>query len=190
MKTSKLGVTGLCAANSPVTVEFPAQRASNAENVSIWWRHHVGQGDWACLVDTDGHYNPGTLPFLPSPAVVLKIGYKFYLDLYLEREHQCRSNGQLSDIYYYWLQCPIMGDNALWLATMSYWWQFPIIGNNDPYILDITATLHERHVVSDHRQHDSLFNRLFRLTSNKTSTPALLVPYDGNPPVDSPHKGQ
>ena len=21
--------------------EFPAQRASNAENVSIWWRHHV-----------------------------------------------------------------------------------------------------------------------------------------------------
>ena len=23
-----------------VTVEFPAQRASNAENVSIWWRHH------------------------------------------------------------------------------------------------------------------------------------------------------
>ena len=33
-------VTGLCAGNSPVTGEFPAQRASNAENVSIWWRHH------------------------------------------------------------------------------------------------------------------------------------------------------
>ena len=26
--------------NSPVTGEFPAQMASNAENVSIWWRHH------------------------------------------------------------------------------------------------------------------------------------------------------
>ena len=25
---------------SPVTGEFHAQRASNAENVSIWWRHH------------------------------------------------------------------------------------------------------------------------------------------------------
>ena len=25
----------------PVTSEFPAQRASNAENVSIWWRHHA-----------------------------------------------------------------------------------------------------------------------------------------------------
>ena len=40
-KTSKLRVTGLCAGNSPVTSEFPTQRASNAENVSIWWRHHV-----------------------------------------------------------------------------------------------------------------------------------------------------
>ena len=40
-KTSKLCVTGLCAGNSPVTGEFPAQIASNAENVSIWWRHHV-----------------------------------------------------------------------------------------------------------------------------------------------------
>ena len=39
-KTSKLRVTGLWARNSPVTGEFPAQRASNAENVSIWWRHH------------------------------------------------------------------------------------------------------------------------------------------------------
>ena len=40
-KTSKLRVTGLCAGNSPVTGEFPAQMASNAEKVSIWWRRHV-----------------------------------------------------------------------------------------------------------------------------------------------------
>ena len=39
-KTSKLRVTDLCEGNSPVTSEFPAQRASNAKNVSIWWRHH------------------------------------------------------------------------------------------------------------------------------------------------------
>ena len=25
----------------PVTGDFPAQRDSNAENVSIWWRHNV-----------------------------------------------------------------------------------------------------------------------------------------------------
>ena len=39
-KTSKLRVTGLYGGNSPVTGEFPTQRVSNAENVSIWWRHH------------------------------------------------------------------------------------------------------------------------------------------------------
>ena len=39
-KTSKLRVTGLYVGNSPGTGEFPAQMASNAENVSIWWRHH------------------------------------------------------------------------------------------------------------------------------------------------------
>ena len=40
-KTPKLRVTGLCAGNLPVTGEFPAQMASNPENVSSWWRHHV-----------------------------------------------------------------------------------------------------------------------------------------------------
>ena len=39
-KTAKLCVTGLCAGNSPVTGKFLALMASNAENVSIWWRHH------------------------------------------------------------------------------------------------------------------------------------------------------
>ena len=42
-KSSKLRVTDLCAGNSPVTVEFPAQMASYAENFSIWWRHHANQ---------------------------------------------------------------------------------------------------------------------------------------------------
>ena len=35
-ETSKLCVAGLCAGNSPVTGEFPVQRARNAENISIW----------------------------------------------------------------------------------------------------------------------------------------------------------
>ena len=34
-KLSKLRATGLCAGNSPVTGEFPTQRAINAEDVSI-----------------------------------------------------------------------------------------------------------------------------------------------------------
>ena len=39
-KTSKLGCTGFCGENSSVTGGLPYQRASNTENVYIWWRHH------------------------------------------------------------------------------------------------------------------------------------------------------
>ena len=38
--TSKFRVTEVCEVNSPVTGECPAQQASNAKNVSIWWSHH------------------------------------------------------------------------------------------------------------------------------------------------------
>ena len=41
-KTSKLRVTCLCAGNSLGTGGFPAQMASYAENVFIWWRHYYG----------------------------------------------------------------------------------------------------------------------------------------------------
>ena len=40
-KKWKLRTTGLCAGNSPVTGEFPAQITSDVDNVSIWWRHHA-----------------------------------------------------------------------------------------------------------------------------------------------------
>ena len=46
-KLSKLCVTGLRARKWPVTGEFPAQSTSNAENVSIWWRHHVFWTFWS-----------------------------------------------------------------------------------------------------------------------------------------------
>ena len=53
-------VTALCEGNLPVTGEFPAQRASNAENVSIWWHHHV----LICAIDDDKSneiFLPGTM---------------------------------------------------------------------------------------------------------------------------------
>ena len=49
-KTSELRVTGLCVGNSPVTGEFPAQMASAAENVSIWYCNHVH------LTDKDAYF--------------------------------------------------------------------------------------------------------------------------------------
>ena len=52
-KILKLRVTGLCAGNSPGTGEFPTQRATNPENVSIWWRHHAMQ---MCLLREHFHW--------------------------------------------------------------------------------------------------------------------------------------
>ena len=59
-KTSKLRFTGLCWGHSPGTGECPSQRAGNAENVSIWWRHRdlptwanywlLILGDWCDLL--------------------------------------------------------------------------------------------------------------------------------------------
>ena len=42
-KRRSYALLALCEGNSTVTVKFPSQRASNAENVSIWWRHHGQQ---------------------------------------------------------------------------------------------------------------------------------------------------
>ena len=53
--TSKLCVTGLCVGNSPVTSEFPAQRASNAKNVSIWWRHHISDAVFVRIINQRNH---------------------------------------------------------------------------------------------------------------------------------------
>ena len=40
-ETPKLRVTGLCEGNPLLTGRFSSQKASDTENVSIWWRHHV-----------------------------------------------------------------------------------------------------------------------------------------------------
>ena len=71
--TSKLRVTGLCAGKSPETGEFPAQRASNAENTSIWWRHHAEGLQWTrCVAPSEMTCpsNPRTLFVTPYACAV------------------------------------------------------------------------------------------------------------------------
>ena len=46
-ETSKSALLAHCAENSPVTGEFPAQRASDAEKASTWGRHHQPWRIWA-----------------------------------------------------------------------------------------------------------------------------------------------
>ena len=61
-KTSKLRVTGLCAGNSPI----PALMASNTENVSTWWRHHIYQERESQLSSLSLSWTHRTTPN-PSP---------------------------------------------------------------------------------------------------------------------------
>ena len=57
-ETPKLRVTGLCAGNSPVTGEFPAQMASNAGNF-----FHLMTSSWEthALPDTLGAEEPDVI---------------------------------------------------------------------------------------------------------------------------------
>ena len=50
-----------CLLNSP-----PAQMASNAENVSIWWRHHGCVGAWRPLEASDAHTYLGSVRLFHS----------------------------------------------------------------------------------------------------------------------------
>ena len=74
-KTSKLRVTGLCVESSPVTGELPAQRASNAVKVSIWWRHHcllprvIHDNDWSPTKCVYIHLFPVTSAIVTSVTV-------------------------------------------------------------------------------------------------------------------------
>ena len=58
---SKLCITGL-EGNSLVTGEFPSQRASNAENISIGWRHHgIAFCGWNNLYLENSTFKHGSL---------------------------------------------------------------------------------------------------------------------------------
>ena len=68
-KTSKLRVTGHCEWNPPVTGRFPSQRASNAENLSIPWRHH----DIHFIICAKCHLFDGRQSTKPHPNKQLRV---------------------------------------------------------------------------------------------------------------------
>ena len=120
-KTSKLRVTGLCEGNSPGTGEFPAQRASYAENVSIWWRHH-GLGKVLAKEETT---------HMMSPLIGLYIQNKYYIYIYIKpRLHGIRYNVCLySDLL--WRTC-------IWTPkTFEFWVNLftAIIGTHIPQVV-------------------------------------------------------
>ena len=59
-----------CAGNSPVTGEFPAQKTSNAENVSIGWRHQVCCGFHSAWANICHEKTPRVLPQLTHRYII------------------------------------------------------------------------------------------------------------------------
>ena len=95
-KSLKLSVTGLCVGNSLVIGEFPSQMASNAENVSIWWRHHgcpwvvfTVAPIWWLLRDIGKlHYNDAIMGAIASLITSFTIVYSTVYSDADQRKHQ------------------------------------------------------------------------------------------------------
>ena len=90
-KASKLCVTGLCEGNSPATGKFPTQRASNAENISIWWRHHESS-----LFQVDP---PGT------PQIMIIFQYLWHCNFKQKRKTSGHSFRWAITLFYYHTLC-------------------------------------------------------------------------------------
>ena len=69
--------------NSPVTGEFPAQMASNAENVSIWWRHHGYFPNHALI--TSSHTDTDPCPPITCAISVSRIDRKWEYISYIRK---------------------------------------------------------------------------------------------------------
>ena len=74
-KISKFRDTGLCEGHSPFTGEFTAQ--SNAENVSIWWRHRDNQF-FNFLIPNNGGIRSNNLTLWSDIHVILINSYFTY----------------------------------------------------------------------------------------------------------------
>ena len=120
-KTSKLRITGLCEGNSLVTGEFPAQRASYAENVSIWWRHHAARkSKKQNIVQILSWENT------PYPAVTrLLLEYDREISGVHFKQKQPRYIGSaLLDVYIYFVNilCGFGWSHAIFLTVLWNWW--------------------------------------------------------------------
>ena len=85
--SSKVRVTGFCAGNSPVTGEFPAQKASNAKNVFIWWRS-MRYVTTASKITAKNHYSNFIMSAMASQITGVSIVYSTVCSGADQRKHQ------------------------------------------------------------------------------------------------------
>ena len=187
-KTSKFHVTGLCAGNSPVTGGFPAQKASNAEKISIWWRHHdiylsvgippcshglrPGISYWtvhACSYIIAVRVRPRSKGIRPCPPRQKPTSESWHLvEMCMVKCHQSIRRDLI--VHFEWRHLANKGDT---LESRKH--------------IKLEHPLRWRHNeldgVSKHQPHHGLLNRLFRSRSKKASKQHVTGLCEGNSPV-------
>ena len=115
-KTSKFRVTGLCEGNSPVTGEFPAQRANNVEIISIWWRYHE---------PFEGHISFGRVPegFTDDKSTLVHVMVWCHPTPRHYNLTQCRTRSaspyDTAMPQYQWAHWPFEKINKMWKRIIS-----------------------------------------------------------------------
>ena len=172
-KTSKLHVTGLCAGNSPVTGEFLAQRVSNAEIVSIWWRHHD------LHISFCKHSSNLSILWYKALGICCRLGL---LLLYCCLWNWCR----ILIVTWSVIQLVthiLMGWCKKDLTPMLTHWSYVFLALTHWYAMSIQWRHNEHHGILNHQSHDCLLNRLFRHRSKKTSKLCVAGLCAGNSPL-------
>ena len=144
------------------TGEFPAQMASNAENISIWWRHHVEVScvDFLWHVQDSNPGGPGTpsqqtCEYKPSELSRVKLTSSWPSDAIWRH----RSGSTLVQVMACCLTAPNHYLNQCWLPISEVFWHSPdsnflagaevTILYNDFKICDFKISATKRHRVKD-----------------------------------------
>ena len=165
-KTSKLRVTGLRTGNSPVTGEFPAQMASNAENVSIWWRHNEYSQFMSAMPQCNAHITQVAPSMTKKPVGCQPLSNFVCLTPVMQH-----INSTMWFMHSHKILSLMVVDGLAFIGHQGLqpsWWR----------------TLHNGHDgVSNYQPHDCLINRVFRSRSKKTSKLRVTGLCVGNSPV-------
>ena len=175
-KTSKLGVTCLCKGRAPVTGACSSQRVSNAEKISIWWRHHLKyHKEWKLQL---------IFFFIPSWLLILLVQHLKSLQFHKEkllairkaensfqRKITCHWNADIFSIFLHHLRSSRSQGCAGGTP----------LGNN----IFITTRSNDRHGVSNYRSTEGSSQQCVQTNSEETSKVRVNVSLWGY----SPHKG-
>ena len=153
-----------------MTGEFPAQKASNAENVSAWWRHHAKQYLWPRGIETKAWISNNI--WQTRSVVGLHMNKLHWLcgnSTYFQQGQSYMYKGMQSN-YLNPLRAKFPeGTKKLFtFYVIPPHWYDPGGCNPSSKVRPLQWRHNERDDVSNHQPYDCLLKRLFRRRSKKT----------------------